>query len=211
MIAVITGDVMNSKMSDTRVWLRQLKGVLSELGSEPKNWQIYRGDSFQLEIPDAADALEKAILIKASMKMLKNIDVRLAIGMGAKTYTADKITESNGDAFVNSGTVFEQLRKDKLTMAVKSPWQDFDAEINIGLRLACAIMDRWLPNYAEVMRYTLMNRDLTQKKLGKAISIAQNTVSDRQSRAYKDELLDFEKHFRSKVTQYLAQSTAKGG
>jgi hypothetical protein len=205
MIAVITGDVINSKSTAPQLWLQRLRDTLNELGSEPRSWQIYRGDSFQLEIAAPQDALEKAMLIKAGMKILRDIDVRLAIGIGEKSYAADKVTESNGEAFVNSGTLFEQLRKEKITITVKTPWQEFDEEMNISLGLACAIMDRWLPNYAEVMRYTLMNRDLTQKKLGEVMKIAQNTVSDRQSRAYKDELLNFEKLFRKKLMQYIVQ------
>lgn len=210
MIAVITGDIINSQSIAAHTWLQQLRAVLNELGREPETWQIYRGDSFQLEIPAAATALEKAMLIKASIKMLKDIDVRLAIGIGEKSHASDKVTESNGDAFVHSGTLFERLRKEKQTIAVKTPWPGFDEEINPGLGLACAVMDRWLPNYAEVMRYTLLNGNLTQKELGKVMDIAQNTVSDRQSRAYKDELLNYENLFSKKVIQNIARPVDTG-
>jgi len=210
MIGVITGDIMNSKSVPTPVWLEPLRAMLAELGREPEQWQVYRGDSFQLEVADATSLLEKAMLIKAGIKMLKNLDVRLGLGIGAKSYSANKVTESNGDAFVFSGTVFETLRKEKRTMAVRSPWSYFDEEINVGLSLACAIMDRWLPNYAEVMRFTLLNRELTQEKLGKIMNIAQNTVSDRQSRAFKDELLSFETLFRKKVRRYIELTDKRG-
>lgn len=203
MIGIITGDVINSKSVEAPVWLNRLKQTLNELGREPETWQIYRGDSFQLEISAAEDSLEKAMFIKAGMKMLKNMDVRLAIGIGEKSHHADRITESNGEAFVNSGEVFEHLRKKKQTMALKTPWPEFDEEFNAGLGLACAIMDRWLPSYAEAMRYTLVHRDLTQEKMGKVMNIAQNTVSERQSRAYKDELLNFEGLFRRKLLQKI--------
>ena len=202
-IAVITGDVISSKTVATEAWLTRLKRVLGKLGQEPKNWQIYRGDSFQLEIASAEAALEAALLIKASLKTVKGIDVRMGIGIGKKSYTAAQITESNGEAFIYSGEAFESLAKQKVTMAIKSPWPEFDEDINVLLKLALTFMDKWLVNYAEVIRVSLLHKTLSQKELGTKMHIAQNTVSDRQSRAHKEELLAFERLFRKKITQYM--------
>ena len=108
MTSIITGDIINSKGSSPKAWLPELKTILSHYGSNPVQWEIYRGDSFQLEVtPDKA--LEACILIKATIKQFKNLDVRLAIGIGNKTFDSEKITESNGTAFVNSGECFEAL------------------------------------------------------------------------------------------------------
>lgn len=203
-IGVITGDVINSKQMAASVWLKHLKKVLRGLGKEPEAWQIYRGDSFQLEIPSVADVLEAAILIKASMKMVKGLDVRLAVGIGEKSYAGDKVTESNGEAFINSGEIFDRLKKQKLNLAVKSPWEAFDEEINVMLRLALTFMDRWLVNYAEVIAFSLRYRGLSQKQLGGKMKIAQNTVSERQARAHKEELLDMLQLFRKKLAQNMA-------
>ncbi len=203
MIGVITGDVINSKRTGAQVWLKSLKTVLGELGREPQGWQIYRGDSFQLEIPSAANVLEAAVLIKASMKTVKGIDVRMGVGIGEKSYQGDKVTESNGEAFVNSGQVFDRLQRHKVNLAIKSPWTAFDEEINVMLKLALTFMDRWLVNYAEVIRYSLLYRALSQTELGAKIHIAQNTVSDRQTRAHKDELLAFLALFKKKLAAMM--------
>ncbi|MCP5273978.1 MAG: transcriptional regulator [Burkholderiales bacterium] len=202
-IAVITGDVISSKTVATEAWLTQLKSVLNGLGQEPQNWQIYRGDSFQLEIASAETVLEAALLIKATLKTVKGIDVRMGIGIGTKSYAATQVTESNGEAFVYSGEAFESLAKQKMTMAIKSPWPEFDEEINVLLKLALTFMDKWLVNYAEVIRASLLHKTLSQKELGAKMHIAQNTVSDRQSRAHKEEVLAFERLFRKKITQYM--------
>ena len=187
--SVITGDLINSRQLATSAWLQHLKATLTLLGEESHHWQVYRGDSFQLEIPLATDALEAAIFIKASIKTLKGLDVRMAIGLGEKAYGAEKVTESNGEAFINSGETFENLYKQKTNLAIKSPWPDFDEDINIMLRLALTFMDRWLVSYAEVIAYSLRFTELSQTALGAKLNIAQNTVSNRQSRAHKDELL----------------------
>ncbi len=61
-----------------------------------------------------------AMKLKASLKAVKGINVRMAIGIGTRTYNAAKITESNGSAFVNSGEKFEMLKQEKQNLAIKS-------------------------------------------------------------------------------------------
>ncbi len=78
MTSIITGDIVHSQMSNPGIWMDLLKQQFLKSGSSPYTWEIYRGDSFQLEVVNPAKALETAILIKASIKCIKNIDVRMA-------------------------------------------------------------------------------------------------------------------------------------
>lgn len=43
MIAVITGDVINSRKSPSALWQDSLKGVLAEYGMNGPDWELYRG------------------------------------------------------------------------------------------------------------------------------------------------------------------------
>src|SRR6185312_4513291 len=113
MIAVITGDIINSKKLNPKKWLKPLKAELEAIGPGPKLWEIYRGDSFQLMITNPAEALITSIKIKASLKSVSGMDVRMAVGIGTKIHSAQKVTESNGTAFVHSGEKFEMLKKEK--------------------------------------------------------------------------------------------------
>src|SRR3546814_11309760 len=61
------------------------------------------------------DALATAIGIKAIIKSIKQLDVRMAIGLGEISYVAKRVTESNGSAFVFSGEKFERLKKEKIS------------------------------------------------------------------------------------------------
>ena len=72
MIAVLTGDIINSREDQSPKWLIALKEGLNQYGKEPQDWEIYRGDSFQLETTPSK-ALQAAIHIKAAMKQTKNI------------------------------------------------------------------------------------------------------------------------------------------
>lgn len=112
MTSIITGGIINSrKLLSSQDWLIPLKKVLSTYGKPPKTWEIYRGDIFQIEIKDAEKSFLAAIKIKASVKSVKGLDVRMAIGIGEKTFNVPRITESNGEAFINSGEMFETLKK----------------------------------------------------------------------------------------------------
>jgi hypothetical protein len=57
MTSVITGDIINSRSRSSSEWIDDLKNVLRRVGESPKYWEIYRGDSFQLEIENPKEAL----------------------------------------------------------------------------------------------------------------------------------------------------------
>ena len=196
MVAIITGDIINSTETTPNVWLTALKSILNRFGKEPKHWEIYRGDSFQLEIEPKA-ALKAAILIKASIKQFKPLDVRLAIGIGDKTYTSEKITESNGSAFINSGQCFEQLKK--TTLAIQSPFTDFDYRINLMLELGLLVMDHWKPKTSTILKYTLENPEDNQKAIAKQLHKAQSNISEGLKRGGYDEISKLLTYYESQI------------
>lgn len=201
MTGIITGDIINSQNVDPKVWLNILKEELEKTGPNPLSWEIYRGDSFQLEVNDPAEALQKAIQIKAAIRTVKGIDVRMAIGIGNKTFSAAKITESNGTAFVYSGEMFEQLVRNKQSLAIATASDKFNSEMNLYLRLALIAMDNWLVNSAQAVKLALEYPELSQMELGKKLGIKQNAVSNRLKRSYLDEILELIKMYKTKITE----------
>lgn len=202
--AVITGDIIQSRKTNNPLWLPKLKKILSTQGKSPRTWQIYRGDSFQVEVKDPAQALLTAIRIKSSIKTIKNLDVRMAIGLGEKKYVSPKITESDGEAFLHSGEKFETLKKVKQTLAIKTPWPDFDKEMNIFLRLAAIPMNDWTPSSAELIALLINNRTLTQKALARRLGVTQPSVSERQNRSHYDEIMALEALYKEKITKLIS-------
>ena len=209
MIAVITGDIVASrKLVQQEKWLRPLKSLLSTWGNSPTDWKLDRGDFFQLEVPHAEDALQKALEIKALIKKVEpldahkkisTIDVRMAIGIGEKTYTGESISESNGSAFIYAGEKFDLLRKENSYLGMKSAWETLDEEVNLYLQLLSSLMDKWSVSSAEIVEIVLHNPHITQEEIGKKLGIKQNSVSGRWNRAHLHELLAVEKIFRKKI------------
>jgi len=203
MHAVITGDIINSTKVDPKIWLSVLKEVLNQSGSSPKEWEIYRGDSFQLFINDPLLALTTAIQIKAAIKTIKSLDVRMAIGIGNIKHKSGNVTEANGSVFIYSGERFEGLKKEKLNLAFKSDWPDFDRDINLFLKLALLIMDHWTENAAEMIKISLENPNKAQSELGSIIGIKQNAVSSRLKRAAFEEISEMIQLYQVKLKEKL--------
>ncbi|GAB1464308.1 hypothetical protein [Pedobacter sp.] len=68
MIAVIARDIVNSRALPA-LWIETLKQALSSLPEKEAKWEIFRGDSFQVEL-SADVALLASIYIKASIKTI---------------------------------------------------------------------------------------------------------------------------------------------
>ena len=201
-VAVITGDIVNSQQSEERAeWLSALKEYLSQYGDSPKDWQVYRGDSFQLIVHQPEDAFRVALGLKAVIKRFKELDVRMAIGVGALEHHADQVLQSNGEAFVNSGRKFDSLKKQ--TLAIKTPWQDFDKAINLFIKLALLTIDDWSETSAEVVAASLEHPQSTQKDIAALLSIPQSRVSERLSRAGFDAIRDTERYYREAIVKRL--------
>lgn len=213
MTGVITGDIVASRrLVNQEKWLLPLKNLFSTWGNSPQNWKLDRGDFFQVEIKNTEEALLKALEIKALIKKtepfderkkISAIDVRMAIGIGEITYTGESISESNGPAFVNSGEKFDMLKKENTTLGIKTPWQNFDEEINLYLRLTGIFMDKWSVSSAELVQIILNNPQVTQEEIGKQLGIQQSGVSRRWNRAHVNELMEVNKMYRKKLKNIL--------
>lgn len=198
MIGIITGDIVNSRKLSSEIWIDGFKQLLNVFGKNPVEWEIYRGDEFQLEIKNPEDALIIAFQIKAYFKTLK-LDVRMSIGFGDITYRAGRISESNGTAFSRSGEVFETLKKQKINLAINSGNETVNREINLMLRLSSTFMDNWLAQSAELVLTTIVNPSLSQEEIGLKLGINQAAVSKRQKRAQFDLMMELEHYFRNKI------------
>lgn len=201
MTGVLTGDIINSRGSkDPEKWLTPLKEVFSKITTSNTSWEVYRGDSFQVEIEDIYSTFLMAVLIKSTMRSIKGIDVRISIGIGEKTYEGKSISESNGSAFVNSGLQFEKLKQQKINLAIMTASETINKELNLYFKLALIAMDNWTTNSAEIIKTAIENPGLSQEELGDLIGIKQSAVSERIKRASFDEIMELDLMYRHKIS-----------
>ncbi|SFD63812.1 SatD family protein [Flavobacterium phragmitis] len=203
MTSVITGDIIGSRQQKSEHWVEDLKKILTPFGVTPSQWEIYRGDEFQIEVSNPEEALLTTILIKARLRAIKS-DARMSIGFGDKTHNASKISESNGSAFIHSGELFETLKKQKVTLALRTGDTNFDEKLNLMLQLALTFMNSWLVQSSEFIALAIENPTLSQEELGQKLGINQAAVSRRQKRAQFDLVMNLDRYFRTQIKQLTA-------
>ncbi len=204
MVAIITGDIVSSRTLKPAVWLKHLKEGLQMFGSSPLNWELYRGDSFQFKTT-IEDALLHAILLKTWIKQLKEIDVRLSIGIGEQTFEGSKITEGNGTAFELSGEGFDALDKKNLTINTQDKL--LNDTFRVMTDLALLIMDKWTDKSAEIIFLKLKNPELNQTQIAEKLNKKQSTISEALKRGGFDEIDQFINYYNQTMKQYVATSS----
>lgn len=199
MIAVLTGDIINSRKAKSHEeWHDVLQHALTSV-SIKNRWEIFRGDSFQAELSQPEKALKAAIYTKACIKTIKGLDVRIAIGIGSKDYVSTKVSESYGDAYLFSGDKFEDLKKDKQNLSIKTGDEIFDENFNLFFKLALIIMDDWTQNSAILIKTLFENENLSQKELGNLLNISQSSISERYNRAHASEIIALDNLFAKRI------------
>ncbi len=122
--AVLTGDIVNSSSLDPKA----LMGILQRLnesaecfsgeypGSVLGKFDTYGGDGWQLLMSNAELSMRAALFLRAVVRSHKipRIDTRIAIAWGTVdefTITSDRISQSTGEAFTESGRALKNMAK----------------------------------------------------------------------------------------------------
>ncbi|GGI26022.1 SatD family protein [Pedobacter mendelii] len=201
MVCIITGDIVGSrKIKDS--WLLSLKTALKVVSGQNSKWEIYRGDSFQVEV-EPENAIRTTAYLKACIRINKPADVRMGIGIGEVKSKRKKLSESSGDAFVNSGVAFDSLKQAKVNLAIKTESSSFDEEINVLIKLSLIAMDSWGIVAAEMVKLALENENILQSELAILSGRTQSLVSEALKRAHYSELMEMDKLYRKKLNQML--------
>ncbi|HEX2960860.1 MAG TPA: hypothetical protein VHO43_03660, partial [Ignavibacteriales bacterium] len=105
-------------------------------------------------------------------------DARIALGIGNIGSTNGKVIESQGEAFENSGHLFDRLKKDSKRLGAVTPWPYVNKELEVECSLADAVIDRWTPSTAEAVFYHLLYNE-NQSELAQRFSISQPALRKR--------------------------------
>ncbi len=197
MVAVITGDIVKSRKVPSTYWMDTLKYTLKEIGGSSKYWEIYRGDSFQVEVKKEL-GFESAIKLKSNIKKINRLDVRTAIGIGIKTFEGEKVSESNGSAFQYSGECYENLKKQ--TLAIKTDSEEIDETLNLMFELSSYIFRNWTVTVSNIITEALKHPKATQEELAANLKIKQSNVSRGLKRGGYDEIIKLNNYYKKIVS-----------
>lgn len=195
-VAILTGDVIASQSASPDRWLPALKAELSRFGDQSGDWDIVRGDQFQLKRPPQ-DALLSSLILRAGVLNRSNVHLRISIGLGEVDHPEERISESNGSAFVRSGAGLES--KGHWRICVRSEDKAFDKSMQLMLDLAEEVIGRWTPVSAEVIQAALLHPEWRQFDLAENLDRSQSTISETLKRTGLDLLLRLDDHYRNEI------------
>lgn len=190
---VITGDIVDStkvesnKRTELLSAIKDMTADINQYIDNSVKIEIYRGDSFQIIIPNPLEALRIAVLTRLGLqcrtpdtknkKRQENWDARISLGIGSISFNSSTIVESDGEAFRNSGREFDLLGKNE-RMAVSTPWTEINEELKVSTKFADILISNWSYSQAEVVYYYLLER-ITQKELAKKLGLSPQALNKR--------------------------------
>lgn len=124
MIAVLTGDIVNSTKMSKQVYADVIKSLKGFLEDAHKNYgatgEIYRGDEFQIQYPTPIHALKSTLLIKLALHLseysTKPIQCTLSLAYGDYDTYDEKPNTSSGPVFIESGRGLSKTQRGELSM-----------------------------------------------------------------------------------------------
>lgn len=185
--AVLTGDLIESRqLKNSGIsYIEYLNKSLEYVG---ENYQyppsVYRGDSFQGVTSNPECALKDAIILRLKLisgfkveEKYPRIDARISIGLGEIDHFPNErydIGEMNGEAFEYSGLQLDNIKDKKQNLAVKTPWEEANKELNIYCRMIDRLISRWTKKKCEAVMYRLEGHTLN--KIGEMLEIDGSAV-----------------------------------
>ncbi|MFP4137427.1 MAG: hypothetical protein ACLFSR_03625 [Halomonas sp.] len=180
-IAVLTGDVIDSRRIEDRPRLyRLLDDCLAELATRYEGrGERYRGDGFQLALPQAATAMEAAVALRAALvehsEPERRWDARIAVAVGP---SEPGDAAADGATFVASGRALDALAESAAHLSLTRLAADEDPGLDLLVRYIDDLIDGWSPYSAEVVGLSLRH-DASQQALAERLGIRQPSVHKR--------------------------------
>ncbi|MFO8044405.1 MAG: hypothetical protein R6U30_00850 [Halomonas sp.] len=180
-IAVLTGDVIDSRKVDDRPGLyRLLDDNLAELASlHGGRAERFRGDGFQLALPRAAPAMEAAVTLRAALiehsEPDQRWDARIAVAVGPAERGS---AETDGATFVASGRALDALADTSVHLSLTRLDAPVDPGLVLLVRYIDDLLDSWSAYSAEVVGLSLRH-DASQQALAERLGIRQPSVHKR--------------------------------
>ncbi len=172
--AVLTGDIVGSSKLE-RQDREKLLGVMHKASQEirafwsdavPMDIDIFRGDSWQMLIEKPEHALEIAVYFRAYLKSTmqnRKLDSRIVIATGTVDFIGNRVSESDGQAFRDSGKALEKMPRAVYFRYISD--QNQASLMDAAFRLLDAIIKGWTAKQALAVTGALQG--LTQEKIAK--------------------------------------------
>lgn len=209
-IGVLTGDVVGSqKIKDKQALGQALNDGLNLLEARLGACSDrYRGDGFQIAVPDPAQAMTAAVLLRATLiqhspSRQAMWDARIAVATGEGDMPSPQsFTDAQGEVFVRSGRQLDVLSATTDRLSIVTDNRTLDNQWALLTRFADDIITHWSRYSAEVVALSLQHAE-SQQALARRLGRAQPTVNRRLAAARWPLIRDYLAHIRAVLTERL--------
>lgn len=205
--AIITGDMVASKTLSTIErdrFIYTVSTLEKFLDADScTQAEIFRGDSFQLKIPNPFNALKAAVIIRALFrsqshpKSNSQWDCRISLGIGKTEFEKSTPGLSDGEAYRLSGYGLDGMKRERLT--ISTPWHEINEDMAVITPFADDIISHWTVKQSEVMLVKLQN-NLSNAEIAMRQHVSRQAV-DKLVNAAKLRLIDL---YLNRFTQLIA-------
>jgi hypothetical protein len=193
--AIITGDIIRSSKLSPEERQKLLDILKAGSGALRAAFQrdtapavdIYRGDAWQMLVPDPAQSLRNGLFYRAYIKAHMGkfrVDTRMAIAVGTLEFVPDAgVSQGHGEAYRLSGRALDAM-KPEFQMHFTAPGKPEEKLLDTIVKLVDALAADWSDRQALAMTGVLQG--WTQEKIGKLWEkgpISQQSVSSHLKRA----------------------------
>ncbi|WP_227368466.1 SatD family protein [Halomonas sp. M20] len=207
-ISVLTGDVVGSQRIKDKDHFNRTLDAMLDLIEKRFNARCdrYRGDGFQVVIPDPGNSMTAVILIRAALiqqsPSRQNMwDARIAVGVGSgKVPEAERFAQADGEAFVLSGQKLDGLSDTTDRLAIVTSSSELDETLALMTRFVDDILSHWSRFSAEVVSLSLLH-DESQQALAQRLGRAQPTINRRLAVARWPLIRDYLAYTASRLAQ----------
>ncbi|GEM_PF-758607 len=208
-VAVLTGDVIGSTELSPQEY-EDLLYTLTDLikyicGQHPNNeYEITRGDSFQIIIHDLENAAKYALIIRVGLRHRNTkYDCRSSIGIGFGSSIRHNVGYSTGDAFTLSGRTLDSM--DSETLKINTS----DIRFNEHFDLLTKYLDSQVSGMKErqlaitYIMLTFNSEELTQGLIASKLGVLRESINRTINSANLTLIEEYISLFSKKVKEYF--------
>jgi len=197
--AVITGDLIKSRKiaaQDFDVIRYRLEQVLTYLKDKyDAEYDVYRGDSFQIIFPSMDYSIKSALLIRLALKSVQTsgqkCDARISIGLGTVDTQRTKLRSSTGEAFNLSGIGLDKLKGQNIGIFTNS--EAFQNRVSLLIKFVDAKIDNLTQVQIQALYEYLVDENNNHEEVAKRLNKSRvNTTKLLNMASYQlfDEFID---------------------
>ncbi|MBN7821551.1 hypothetical protein [Bowmanella yangjiangensis] len=189
--AVLTGDLVASSQIPANEYdalLYALDQTLRYLcRRDAGQYNVYRGDAFQLLLNKPQAWAHSAILLRLAMRSQLQ-DCRLSVGIGTISNPRPDVKSATGEAFTLSGTGLDSLPQGQ-RMNVQSTEDDFNWHMGITLRQTDALISQMTVRQAQALQEYLLLEDKSHLAVAKHLHTSRVNATKLLNQGHYDLLM----------------------